>query len=900
MLKRSVSDVSIEIMPLRQYKVSLSPVLISRKNVNVDDAVGGSTELLCNTDDEEDDDKEVLSKRIADVKSNFYKQIFEQIKGGKAASDDICLIKKDKSHLCQVLNSEAKWKFENVLEEKEEKLFVRVKAEDRVGTRRVELLPVRLWCIHAPKNEKEYCDCTLNFKEYSTLNDAAKDRRAFEKNIGNDPRESYLFGAVIDSSIFDKIDAIISKQGDTFEQFIMLLSLLSSEGNNHAWSEDDMLEFRKMLVVSEIGFNESTKQFVLFQKGRNVFQYLVFKHFSSIFTSERLTNFCEVLKAKGEARLVHNLNAVGSSQWLDVILYSFLDSNAPKKGHLLEKNNNGFELNSQYDKRSKDRLVKFNQIWIKVREFFLPNVNTEKAFNTTYNLWLAGMLGFKIQNELMYKMLTPEGSLQMSKDRFNQHIGEYLRLIDPNFNLGMSENRQQQFKGADEQILTEASNEITYIYEPYYTSWMRNLHSLFCSVDVAIKVKTDEDVPDTNYFYVDNNVPRFRVLGLPTVSGFKSSDILDLNDIDLQIWMSLWMQSQLGLRQDELFNKTVVLPARKDLKGDDNLVQTRRVSIFNTGKSSLLPSNDEDRAIIRQIEELREKVKYMVWRQELLVDSPLYTEKVNELHSLCDKIRNESGGRITYIQEKPILSPDTTIDEVLDCVYRFILTKPKPNDAYANILANQQLKRRPNFDDVEARLGGLRWTPIEDSKNQRTRFKFDGHITTHNLRALYSTYSYYLYAPPRIQELSWIVKQLGHSSQQTLTTAVRYNSRRVWTSDNLKMSLIVPPIQTLVHENLEVIDDKLEEDLPDVEVTRNNDQTPILMKKFKHDKSISFSYTKKEVSNKYRLQSAQENLFTQMTEKDVELTSKNFRSLGYSKTHSYRIVQEAKIFLKIQ
>jgi hypothetical protein len=161
---------------------------------------------------------------------------------------------------------------------------------------------------------------------------------------------------------------------------------------------------------------------------------------------------------------------------------------------------------------------------------------------------------------------------------------------------------------------------------------------------------------------------------------------------------------------------------------------------------------------------------------------------------------------------------------------------------------------------------------------------------------------------------------------------VRYNSRRVWTGDNLKYSqvqekrlneveqirgllaMIVDgvrkgyyckqknetPIQKLVRENLEVIDDELENGWPKCEVSRNNDQKPILMDQFKHNESVCPVYMQDEVPTKDRLQSAQENLFAQMAEKDVEITSLNFRLLGYSKTHSYRMVEEAKKFLKIQ
>lgn len=936
MPKRSLSRMSVETMPLRQYEVSLPPARAPNKSVIQDEAVGGDvTEMPDEEEDDEDDDMEIRNtKRVVDVNTNYYMQIFEQVKDGVLTSDEVAITKRSKSALLKVLNPESDWKFERVLQEKNRKLFIDIDINDRMGVRKKETTPVRLWSIHAPKNKEEYCcDGTLQFKEYTTLDMAVKDRTLFEESTKREPQDSYVFAAVIDSVIFDKIENLITKQGSAFEQFTKLLKLLTLDAGIASWSNEDTLEFRKLLVLSEIGYNESTKQYELFQKGRQVFHYVVFRHFASIFNAERLTNFCEVLDKKDKSeRLIHDLYTVGSTQWLDVILYSMLDSNTPNNQHLLVKRNVDFVLNEKYDKKSKDNLVQFNQIWGEVREFFLPNVNTEKTFNTTFNMWLAGMLGFKVQDSLVYKMLKPEGKLELVKERFNKHIGEYLHLIDPNFNLGIKKSRQEQFKGADQQIIAEASNEITYIYEPYYVSWMRNLHSLFCSVDVRIEVHANKEIPQTEYFYVDDKVPPFRLLGLPTLSGFKSSTILNLNEIDLQIWMSLWMQSQLGLRQDELFNKTIVLPARKVLQGDDNLVQARRVSIFNTGKSSLSSSNDADRAIIRQVEELRESVKEMVWRQELNINDPLYEEKVNDLHSKCDSLRNESGGKITYIQEKPILSPDTTIDEIMDCVYRFILTKPKPSDAYANIIANQHLKRRPNFDDVEARLGGLRWTPIDDAKNQRNRYKYDGRITTHNLRALYSTYSYYLYAPPRMQELSWIVKQLGHASQQTLTTAVRYNSRRVWTGDNLKYSQVQEkrlneveqirgllamlvdgvrkgyyckqknesPIKKLVRENLEVIDDELEQGWPKVEVARNNDKEPILMEKFKHNDSISPSYMNEDVPSKDRLQNAQENLFAQMAKKHVVLSPSNFKLLGYSKTHSYRIVQEAKNYLKIQ
>jgi hypothetical protein len=108
------------------------------------------------------------------------------------------------------------------------------------------------------------------------------------------------------------------------------------------------------------------------------------------------------------------------------------------------------------------------------------------------------------------------------------------------------------------------------------------------------------------------------------------------------------------------------------------------------------------------------------------------------------------------------------------------------------------------------------------------------------------------------------------------------------------------PVEKIVREHLEVIDDELDEGWPQVEVTRKNNQKPLLMVKFKHNENISPTYMQAEVPNKDRLQSAQEKLFMEMADKDVELTPQNFKALGYSRTHSYIVVKDAKSFLGAQ
>lgn len=571
-----------------------------------------------------------------------------------------------------------------------------------------------------------------------------------------------------------------------------------------------------------------------------------------------------------------------------------------------------------------------------------------------------------------------------------------LRKFSDEWEIGLSDNRKRLSKLAEANVFNTFQQSVTYVNEVYYNQWMKNLRGLYYMTDLKVvydstnipidldailkwngKVQSaDGRFTCQSAILVNSFINVTFAEGEITISGWEwmdhSAELLDilnakwnaqkllwviptsiyfiriLNTPDvtlkldgdddyklIQVLMSLFLQSQLGLRQDEIFSHTILLPSRPSAttrNGISFLPSSRKVTVFNTGKNSNTAAMEE------RLRNFRNKVQILTLNGFLRPYRDRYAETVEMLHVEMHDIQAEfPNQKITVITEKPIILPDLQSSEILEIFYRYINLRPKDKDV--NLDANLILASPPNWDGDKAQnvIGGLRWTPsVNADPLLDARFLRGYNLTTHNLRALYATYSYVLYAPKTTQELYWIGEQLGHSAVKDLATASRYNSRRVETGTDLpyaedqanrflvdvKIYEVLSQLvqfakrgdfsrvkkidledgETVQLKNLKRKIVQLENQLEN-QVEENGDDTILLYgteTKVRDTLLPVYFIARKVVNPEYFVGDSDKplyNLFERMSDAGAEISPRNFELLGYSQRQAFRIRNEAVDFL---